>query len=115
MRYVEGWRLILEVASTMSSWSSGTRPTLKPSGSRLLSLALEENTEVEIFHAFHRVMYGMASLGLVISSNDWLIASWTQAKRRKGENGQPGASGIEIPLRKKMADVRCEERASRWV
>lgn len=42
------------------------------------------------------------------------MVSWRQAKRRIGENGHPGASGIVTPLRKRIADVRWDASASCW-
>lgn len=52
---VDGCRAIVDVESTMSSWSPGTLPTVKPEGKGRRWLEVDEIAEVEIFQRFQYV------------------------------------------------------------
>jgi hypothetical protein len=84
----------------MGSWSSGTREEVNPAGRDRESRVLEDSAEVDITQVFQVVLYGIASLDAVILCKDSVMDSWTQAKRRRGEKGHPGAEGTDRVLRK---------------
>lgn len=104
----------------MSSCSSGTRPTVKPSGSGRFPLlcfssVVEEaaaNAAVDMFHRFQYEILASASLGWAMRRMEAVIYSCTHANLRIGEKGQPGASGIWTSLRKRTMAVTCAVKVS---
>jgi hypothetical protein len=51
----------------------------------------------------------MEFVDAVMVWKDWVMDECTQAKRRMGEKGHPGAEGMDRVLRKWIAEVRCEQ------
>ena len=79
---------------------------MKPEGKGRRWLEVDEMAEMEIFQWFQYVARTRASLGSEILCSTMLKYSWRQANLRVGENGQPGASGILVSLRKRIVVVR---------
>jgi hypothetical protein len=79
---------------------------VKPSGKGRRCLVVKEIAEVDIFQRFQYEAHTNAFLGSEIFCRVELKYSWIQPNLRIGENGQPGASGISVPLRKRINAVR---------
>lgn len=79
---------------------------MKPFGKGRRCLEVEEIVGMDMFQRFQYVARTSASFGSAILCRVELKHSWRQANLRIGENGQPGASGTLVPLRKRIVVVR---------
>jgi hypothetical protein len=68
-------------------------------------LDVKEIAEVDMFQRFHYVARMNAFFPAIFCRVE-LKYSWRQPNLRIGENGQPGASGILVSLRKRIVVVR---------